>query len=200
MVKSVYVLGGSAVGKSSFSQKVIDGLGDQGARLSEDRVDLHQKPNKRYTVTLRGQEFLDGIHPRGIYLGYYRDSYPGSDGLDRASSPAAAEWLTIQKEYGFIFSEGATLSTDRFLGALAEETELLVVHLVCDPMETELRMWGRGDGPSSPSFATGTATRSANRVANLPKGTAVLELDTSSDSTDDIDAGVESVLNHLIDD
>lgn len=199
MIPSVYILGGSAVGKSTMSANVIEELRRRGSVLNTTQVDLHKKPKRNGAiVTLRGEEFHgDRL---GVYLGSSRDEFPGSDGLDLVSSPVASEWVSIQDTHDFIFSEGAVLTTDRFLGALAESSDLLVLHLVCDPMETELRMWTRSGEivGRDPKYLIGTATKSRNRVAKLPRGTLVRDVDTSSDSPDDLGEIVEIAVDHLL--
>lgn len=180
MTQAVYILGGAGTGKSTFTAELLTRM---GAEL-EPLEDLHAKRNAKALVTLRGHRF-----DRGIYLGVMRDQFPGSDGLDRASSPTAEEWLHKHQE-GFngsgtlperIVGEGATLATRRFLYALNLTTDLLVIALRCDPMIHDLRLLARGSGQVS-SFVDSTVTKTVNLVADLEKQQAnVMWVDSDHD-------------------
>lgn len=175
-VPSVYIVGGAGVGKSTFTAELLERL--EALPLGPLR-DLHAKPNAKVTVTLRGHETQGG----GIYLGKMRDSFPGTDGLDRASSPTGEEWLDrfMHLEHSYIIGEGATLATERFLSALQRRTNLLLVHLVCDPEVKSQRLAERGSGQKE-TFVLGTATRSANVTRKLDAlGAEVLEVQTDSE-------------------
>lgn len=207
MTQAVYILGGAGVGKSTFTADLMDRLKREaigGGWKVGPLTDLHAKPNRKVTVTLRAHpltlELVGGLL-HGMYLGKLRDEFPGTDGLDRATSPTAAEWLEIGDVTGqlpdFIVGEGATLATDRFLGALEAYTDLLVLHLVCDPMIADLRVANRGH-ELSPQFVDGTATRSENRIKNL-KTARVVRVDTSAEGYDGpwaeaLDTAVEHIL------
>lgn len=164
MIPSVYIIGGAGSGKSTFMAELTSGLS------FDPMVDLYALPNRKAVVTLRGHPVAFGPYgPRGLYLGCMRDWFPGTDGLDRASSPVGAAWLSHPEklaEYDFIVSEGATLATRRFLGALGEATELLLVHLHVEPFISELRFLQRGS-KQDPGFVQATETRSANLLRDL---------------------------------
>lgn len=174
-MRSVYVIGGAGTGKSTFTAQLLDMIGEDLGPM----VDLHAKPNVKNVVTLRGHE----IGEAGIYLGCMRDSFPGTDGLDRATSPAGAEWLRLMHERGerheFLLAEGATLATRPFLEALQETTDLLIVHLWADDFVKELRFRQRGSAQAE-QFVKQTTTRSANLLSDMEKaGVFCLSADTS---------------------
>lgn len=153
---SAYILGGAGTGKSTFTAALLDELGADLGPLT----DLHSKPNKKAVVTLRGHY----AEPSGLYLGYMRESFPGTDGLDRASSPTGEEWLDNGGHHGlgWIVGEGATLATRRFLAALARNTDLMVVHLHA-PMDVRRARFAVRGSNQDDRFVRATATRSANR-------------------------------------
>jgi len=161
VTRSVYIIGGAGSGKSTFTQALLD----CSNRSMNPLEDLHKTPNARGTiVTLRGHRVgLDGL-----YLGCMRDEYPGTDGLDRASSITGEEWLEQGKhrEFDWILSEGATLATRRFLGALAKHTELMLVHLVVEDFIRDLRFMRRGSTQNE-QFVQNTVTRSANLFRDI---------------------------------
>jgi hypothetical protein len=174
MTKSVYVLGGAGTGKSTFTARVLTALQAELGPLQE----LAELPNKKNVVTLRGH-VITCRDVRGMYLGKMRDLHPGTDGLDRASSPVAASWVANGRLPDFILAEGATLATRKFLAALHENTHLLVVHLWAEEWLTELRLRGRGTS-QDPKFVANTVTRSAGLVDYLLElGAQVRSVDTS---------------------
>jgi hypothetical protein len=174
VTRSVYVVGGAGTGKSTFTQTLLD----LSNRSMGPLVDLYQKPNSRGTViTLRGHDIgLDGM-----YLGCMRESFPGTDGLDRVSYIPGEEWLqNIDGSYDFIIAEGATLAVRRFLAVLHETTDLLLIHLTADDFVKELRFGQRGSDQDE-KFVLATATRSRNLVADMAKvGVKVREVDSAN--------------------
>ena len=171
MTRSVYIIGGAGTGKSTFMAALLDGHDLEPIR------DLHSKPNKKNVVVLRGHHVDGG---EGLYLGRWRESFPGTDGLDRATSPCGAEWLEMggALSYGFILGEGATLATRPFIRALAEHTDLLLVHLYAEDFVKELRFAERGSTQPD-SFVTATATRALNLWSEM-KAAGVSDLDVDS--------------------
>lgn len=159
---AVYIIGGAGTGKSTFMAAL---LGPRKASLGP-LEDLHAKANKKALVTLRGHY----CGASGLYLGCMRDEFPGTDGLDRASSPTGVDWLESGGLRGlsWMVGEGATLATRPFLYALHEHTNLLVVHLVSDDFVKDLRFAQRGSSQQE-SFVTATATRSANLSNDLSR-------------------------------
>lgn len=192
MIPSLYVIGGAGTGKSTFTQQLLDHCSFMGPLL-----DLHQTPNARGTIiTLRGHEL---IYPAGvgIYVGCMRDSFPGTDGLDRASSIAGEGWLQASghQDYGFVLAEGATLATRRFLGSLQEDSDLLLLHLHADDFVKELRFQERGSSQAE-QFVRQTTTRSANLLADMEKlGASTLSIDTSD--PEQWQGAIEESLKHL---
>lgn len=174
MTRSLYIIGGAGVGKSTFMSYLGSMLGWEFGPLA----DLHAKRNAKALVTLRGHEISSPDTKDGLYLGVNRDAFPGSDGLDRATSPTGEEWLQRYDLPPIIVAEGATLATRRFLFALQAETELLVLHLTCDEMIHDLRLASRGTG-QEPSFVQATVTKSENLVRDLEKdGVRVVPVQT----------------------
>lgn len=174
-MRSIYVIGGAGTGKSTFTRQLLDALDEPMGPL----VELHSKPNVKNVVTLRGHEVGDS----GIYLGVMRESFPGTDGLDRATSPAGAEWLRLMHEraggYEWLLAEGATLATRPFLTALLETSDLLLVHLHADEFVKELRFHERGSTQAE-QFVKQTATRSWNLLEDMAKaGADYVDIDTA---------------------
>jgi hypothetical protein len=161
VTRSVYIIGGAGAGKSTFMSELLVSIGGSPGPLE----DLHTTRNARGNpVTLRGHF----IGPDGLYIGCIRDSFPGTDGLDRASSLPGKEWLDAghHERLGWIVAEGATLSTLPFLTALDEYTDLLLIHLWVDEMITDLRFLARGSA-QDPSWVQNTCTRARNLLRDL---------------------------------
>lgn len=174
--RSLYIIGPAGAGKSTFMQGLLDKLPPLGPL-----EDLHSKRNAKALVTLRGHMIGEQL---GWYLGCHRDRFPGSDGLDRATSPTGEEWLRTFTLPQILIGEGSTLATRRFLAALHEMTDLQVVYLHTDPEVLYQRGQERaellGAKPQDRQFVTATATRSANLVDWLRKqDVSVLSVDTS---------------------
>lgn len=157
MTRSVYVIGGAGTGKSTFMQALLDEL---GWTLNPELIDLHSLRNAKALVTLRGHRVNEFD---ALYLGKMRESHPGTDGLDRASSPVGEQWLKTQRRPLVILGEGATLATRRFLEALHETTEVLFIRLWAPPEIVEARFKERGTA-QDPKFVLNTVTRSNNLV------------------------------------
>jgi hypothetical protein len=173
MTKSVYVIGGAGTGKSTFTQEILD----MSNRTLSPLEDLCQKPNSRGTViTLRGHR----VGTDGMYLGCMRDSFPGTDGLDRVSYIPGEEWLqTTENLPEFIVAEGATLAVRRFILVLHETTDLLLIHLTAEEFVKELRFDQRGSSQDE-KFVLATTTRSANLARDMEKeGVLVRSVDSA---------------------
>lgn len=178
MVKSVYVVGGAGTGKSTFMAQLMDIAVSQAGPLE----DLHARQNAKALVTLRGHRLDDYFGRSGIYLGRMRESFPGTDGLDRASSATGVEWLErgMAGEFDFLLAEGATLATRPFLTALHNRTDLLLVHLFADDFVKELRFFQRKSTQDS-KFVLATATRSVNLLRDMVEARVdVLNVDTAN--------------------
>jgi len=171
VTRSIYILGGAGTGKSTFMAQLMDEaiLGYETALTDFCTV----KNARGNPVTLRGHyvDTYDGV--RGVYLGYMRDSFPGTDGLDRASSIAGEAWLQGDLPE-FIIAEGNTLATSRFLTALSEATEMLLVHLTCEDWIRELRFIERGSEQNA-----GWVKNSDPRCRNLFNRFGGLEVDSA---------------------
>ena len=193
MTRSVYVVGGAGTGKSTFTGQVLDLITYQAGPLE----DLAQKPNARgVVITMRGHRLHTYDGDEGMYVGVMRDHFPGTDGLDRASSIAGEVWLENGPLPDFIIGEGATLANRRFIGALRQHTDLLLVHLMADDFVKELRFQQRGSNQQD-SFVTATATRSANLFNEVAEqgGATLLEIDTAD--TRQWALAIEEVVDHL---
>lgn len=195
MTKSVYILGGAGSGKSTFMAELLE---RNGHLMSDQLIDLHQTPNARGTVvTLRGHELAHGWSSAGLYLGCMREFFPGTDGLDRASSIAGEAWLRAggAAEYKYIVAEGATLATSRFMTALHEHTDLLIIFLNADEMIVDLRFLQRGSN-QNPGFVKNTVTRSRNlALAMTQLGAKVWEVDSTA--VPEWEEAMEIAVNHL---
>jgi len=189
--KAIYIVGGAGSGKSTLMGWFLEHIQAELQPLT----DMHVKRNKRFRVTLRGQAFDSAVGP-GVYLGLMRDKHPGTDGLDRASTPTAVEWLEVGDLLGelpAIVAEGATLSTKAFFQKLAETHDLLVVHLVVSEEERQRRFDQRGTTQKD-LFVKSTISRGRN-MAEFASGLGaeVLTGDTSED-------GVAAELVHYMED
>jgi hypothetical protein len=193
MTKAIYIIGGAGTGKSTFMNQLFEKVGLEHMELE----DFHSKPNKKAVVTLRGHRVVSQDNQRGLYIGLLRDQFPGTDGLDRATSPTGKEWLELgkHKEFNFLIGEGNTLGTRPFLTALHEHTELLLVHLEAEEFVRELRFLERGSKQSM-MFVLGTATRSANLLADMQK-IGVRSLLVDSADPESWDFGLEVCRVHL---
>lgn len=198
MTRAAYILGGAGTGKSTFTAELLDELlaGEDMGELE----DLWAKRNAKALVTLRGHRLYapEGSIPSapGLYLGCWRESFPGTDGLDRASSATGVDWLFNADLPRFIVAEGATLATRPFLGALAATTELLVIHLHAPDDVKRERFAARGSEQAE-SFWKGTATRAANRYAEACEaGVSALQVDTSDDAAWEL--ALDLVASHLL--
>lgn len=193
MTRSVYVLGAAGVGKSTFTGELLERMGMSLGPLQ----DLHVTPNARGSlVTLRGHT-MTNRDLLGLYLGVWRDAFPGSDGLDRASSITGEQWLFSHRGElpDCILSEGATLATRRFLYALNVGTDLLVLALRCDPVVHDLRLLQRGAGQVS-SFVQSTVTKTENLVRDLEKNLATVRW-VGTDNPQDWEDGLLAAQLHL---
>jgi hypothetical protein len=189
VTRSAYIVGGAGTGKSTFTGELLDALRVTLGPLE----DLHTKPNRKSTVRLRGHY----AGPDGLYLGCMRESFPGTDGLDRVSSPVGVEWLQLglHDRLGWIVGEGATLCTKPFLAALADHTDLLLVHLHAAPEVKAERFTRRGSDQAA-QFVKATATRALNRyVEARASGVRTLSIDTADDAAWEL--GLEIVETHL---
>lgn len=186
MTRSVYIIGGAGTGKSTFTAQLLQGM--EFGPLE----DLHALRNAKALVTLRGHRLADG----GMYLGCMRDEFPGTDGLDRASSPTGEAWLRDAEELPeWIVSEGSTLATRRFILALHEYTDLLLVHLRADEFIKELRFLERGSNQAD-SFVTATATRAQNLLNDMDK-VGIPSIDVDSADECDWDQALQIVRDHI---
>lgn len=171
MTRSVYILGGAGTGKSTFTEQLT-------ANLKFGELEsLYSRHNGRGTVHLRGHWLSPGD---GVYLGVKREHHPGTDGLDWTSSPSGEQWLKEGYLPHYIIAEGATLSTKRFMTALAEETELMMILLEAPAEVVEQRFADRGTDQDR-RFVSATVSRSLNMMSYMLTRS---DLDMTCDTTD----------------
>jgi hypothetical protein len=187
VTRSIYILGGAGTGKSTFMAALMEEIVMHVGPLTE----LATKPNARGTViTLRGHHFAtyDGVN--GTYVGQLREEYPGTDGLDRASSIAGEVWLENGPLNELVIAEGNTLATSRFLTALSEHTDLLLVHLRVEDFVRELRFLARGSTQNE-----GWVKNSDTRCRNLFTTFGGLDVDTADPAA--VALALAACLTHL---
>lgn len=187
MTRSIYILGGAGTGKSTFMAALMEETVLHVGELTE----LATKPNAKGTIiTLRGHHFATYDGMNGTYVGFLRDSFPGTDGLDRASSIAGEVWLQNGPLNELVIAEGNTLATSRFLTALDENTDLLLVHLTCPDFVRELRFIERGSSQNP-----GWVKNSDTRCRNLFERFGGLNVDTSDPAA--FALALAACLNHM---
>lgn len=186
MTRSVYIIGGAGTGKSTFTAQLIEEMGLTFGPLES----LHSRHNGRGTVHLRGHRIGDGV-----YLGVNREHHPGTDGLDWTSSVTGTEWLQAGELPAFIIGEGATLSTKRFLGALAETTDLMLILLTAPPEEVERRFIER-DTDQDRRFVAATVSRSKN-MFNFMRGNRCGQLNINTVDPNSWEIGLDLVKEFL---
>ena len=188
-MRSVYVIGAAGSGKSTFMAELLSDV-----ELLPQK-DFYSQRNAKALVTLRGHRmrYLDGI-----YLGCMREAFPGTDGLDRASSPVGAAWLRdpIIKHPAFLVGEGATLATRPFLEALYEKTDMLLVLLEADEVVLDLRFLQRGSNQNA-SFVKSTASRSESLFKDMASAGANCTRVNSSNK-EEWDAALDACSTHLV--
>jgi hypothetical protein len=173
MTRSVYIIGGAGTGKSTFTGQL---LADREFGPVEIIADFPMGETRRPNP-MHGQR-LDGD---GLYLGINRKHFPGSDGLSRTCGTTGTLWLEAGDLPRYIVSEGNTLATRRFMAALYERTELLLIHLTADPEVVQARLAQRRSN-QAPSWVRGTATgaaRLAEEMADL--GARVIRLNSADE-------------------
>lgn len=184
-MRSVYVVGGTGSGKSTFVGSVLAGL-DLGPV-----EELHSIRNTNSRPTLRGHRLPRG----GVYLGLMRDEYPGTDGLANTTHRVGAEWLTLDHGFEWIIGEGNTLGKSSFLQPLHQYTDLLLVHLETDEFIRDIWLHGRG-AQVSQKFSGYTASSARNRAAEMRAVQCqVVELDASD--PEQVEQTLHVVRQHL---
>lgn len=168
VTRALYIVGGAGVGKSTFTGQLLAGLGAELGPLELVR----NLPMKGGAANpLSGHRVTPGD---GLYLGKMREQFPGSDGLSRTCGTTAAVWVTEGNLPAYIIGEGATLTTARFLTALAANTDLLIVHLYAR-LETVLdRCLERGSNQNL-GFIKASGTRAAKAAAKVDAPTVLVD-------------------------
>lgn len=178
MSRALYLVGAPATGKSTTLLAVVDRLGGE---LATERTlwPGHNGVFKGMPI----HSIVDG-EELGVYLGNLgtkkRVGFPGTDGLSMAAPPVAVEWAWRCPELPeLILGEGARLSTDAFMQALALNTELVVGHLLAPQEVLDARCEQRGSNQAA-TFRRAAATR-AGRAAEAAEaaGARVIRVDTT---------------------
>lgn len=188
MTRVVYVVGGAGTGKSTFMSQLL------GSMEFGPFEDLHQKPNARGTIiTLRGHRMPND----GLYLGRMREHFPGTDGLDRASSMTGAEWLAETPVLPrWIVGEGLNLATWPMMEGFLARTELLLIRLWADEVVRDLRFWQRGSKQPE-GFLKMSETRSVNLTAKVEKAGGGRVIVCDSAQPDEWNAALAAARDHL---
>lgn len=170
---SLYLLGAPGVGKSTVLAAYL--AWRRLSALPEDRVHGRLIGHPLYGPT--GEAY-------GLYLGRFREQFPGTDGLSMAVAPDAREWargLADGTHLQIIVGEGARLGNVGFLTALGESTHLTLALLTASEERLTERRDGRGS-TQTPSWMRGAATGARNAYNGaLAAGAAArsIEIDTT---------------------
>lgn len=153
MTRSIYIVGAPGAGKSTAMARLLEGWAIG--------------PYTRWCREVFGHYLEHPEQGRGAYLGHLRPEYPGTDALSLSAGPRVVEWLEALPLLGldWVFGEGTRLSHMGFLTALAEVTDLTLVHLDVDPEVAAQRRAARGGKQLSDQFCK-IATSKANNTAN----------------------------------
>lgn len=183
----VYVMGSMGSGKSTFTAELLHRLGADLGPLTE----LEEGTNARGSrIRLRGHH-ADGL----VYLGKMRDAHPGQDGLDRATTILVEPWLRSGRVPETILTEGRLFLNDRCMGAFAEHTELLVVHLFAEDWLLDLRFAERGTNQTWPAVKTTRTLADRWSSWHLDRGGDLVQADTGE--PDEWEFAMDTALQHL---
>lgn len=160
--KALYVVGGAGTGKTTFLSRVLEPVS-----IEPEISEIHSGRNKGNHLVRFLSHWASGPAGMGLYLGRLVPSnpkyaaHPGTDALDKVACPVATEWVRTALLPTWIAGEGAGLAKRPFIQALAEETDLLMIHLVAEDWVKDLRFLQRGT--SQPDrFVEATVTSAAN--------------------------------------
>lgn len=195
--RSVYIIGGAATGKSTFMDALVGGA--LGAEFgSYGPLYTGKEASTGRARTLCGHRlYVPGVAEPGVYIGQHREWFPGTDGLDLVISPTAAEYLRVGDLPSIIVAEGAVLSTPKFLTALHQETNLLLLHLRAPDDVVVERVAQRGSANHNAEFLLRTKTRASNTLATMRKaGVAWMSIDTTE--PEDIEDALDLCRAHLL--
>lgn len=145
MSKSVYLIGEPGVGKTTVTSALCQNfaLGDELQLLGK----------------LWGTELLSAGELAGYRLGRERELFAGTDALAMSVNPDAVKWVQEDPLPEIIVGEGARLANKRFLTALEEKTNFLLVLVIAD--NAAQRREERGSNQNQ-SWVQGRLTASVN--------------------------------------
>lgn len=158
LTRSLYILGGPGTGKSTLMAQALRGW--------------TPGPYQKWTTREMFGHYLSNPElGSGAYLGHLRPEYPGTDALSLSVAPQALLWLQALPLLGldWVFGEGARLSHLGFLSALAESTDLTVVHLQVDPEEGARRRAGRSGKQLSEQYCRAATSKADSAAAACRK-------------------------------
>ena len=137
-MRSVYVIGEPASGKSTATRKWI-GTG----------------------VPVVGLGLQATLHMAGILqLGAHHDTFPGTDRLSMGVMPKALD-LVASMPCNYLYAEGDRLAARKFLNALAEAGDTAIIHMHADQATLDERRKARGRVPDA-QWLAGRATKVQN--------------------------------------
>lgn len=153
MTSSIYIIGPPGSGKSTAMAHLLRGWAIG--------------PYTRWQREVFGHYLEHPEKGRGAYLGHLRPEYPGTDALSLSAGPRVVEWLEALPLLGldWVFGEGTRLCHMGFLTALAQATDLTVVHLDVDPEVAAQRRAERGGKQLSDSFCKIATSKATNTAA-----------------------------------
>lgn len=180
-------MGSMGSGKSTFTAELLRRLDAELGPLTE----LEEGTNARGSrIRLRGH------HAGGLtYLGKMRESHPGQDGLDRATTILVDPWLRSERAPEAILTEGRLFLNDRCMSAFAEHTEMLVVHLFAEEWLLDLRFAARGTNQTWPAIKTTVTLAERWSSWHLTRGGDVVQADTGE--PDEWEFALETAVSHL---
>jgi GTPase SAR1 family protein len=154
---AIYIVGSPGVGKSTLMKSLIANL------TFSEKVSLEG--------TFYGHEF-----DNGVYLGLFRDEYPGTDGLVLTCAPDAEKYVS-STEAPILIGEGSKFTYARFFQSMTVNRTLIIIKLIASRQELEARRKQRNSN-QNPSWLKATDTRIFKALNNV-NNVQVLTLDTN---------------------
>lgn len=183
MKRSVYLVGPPGSGKSTLTDSILEGMGVDLGPVRDLRVGYikRRKLSALRSATI-GQPLLRDGEELGVYLGARREQFPGTDAINKNNQRVAVEWA-LNGAAERVLGEGLRLGNKGFIGALALETDLLLIHLDAPDEVLLERRAGRDGDKITGTFAKTARTRAENLTvwAESQPGIKVLRVDTTSE-------------------